>query len=104
MFKFNKNGNKATALEQQAVVDQPPGASKEQQKSSRRTTSLLNLFMSNSQGKTKTKFIYIQKQAFHTWDEVVQSPTCIILDKICHNKSFCLFLIHQSSASRVSSR
>lgn len=54
-FKFNKNGNKATAM------DPPPGASKDhQQKSSRRTTSLLNLFMSNSQGKNKA--IYIQNQ------------------------------------------
>ena len=54
-FKFNKNGNKATALDQQAV-EQPPGSSKEQQKSSRRTTSLLNLFMSNSQGKKQITF------------------------------------------------
>lgn len=52
-FKFNKNGNKATALDQQAP-EQSPGSQKEQQqKSSRRTTSLLNLFMSNSQGKIK---------------------------------------------------
>lgn len=60
MFKFNKtNANKSTALEQQhAAPVEPhpnpsgPSSSKEQQqKSSRRTTSLLNLFMSNSQGK-----------------------------------------------------
>lgn len=59
MFKFNKsNANKSTALEQQHAAVEPhpnpsgPSSSKEQQqKSSRRTTSLLNLFMSNSQGK-----------------------------------------------------
>lgn len=62
MFKFNKNGNKATALDQPAA-EQPPGASKEQQKSSRRTTSLLNLFMSNSQGK---QHIYIQSRRWHS--------------------------------------
>jgi hypothetical protein len=53
MFKFNKNGNKASAMEQPAVdAPQPPSAG---QKSSRRTTSLLNLFMSNSQGKKYNK-------------------------------------------------
>lgn len=61
MFKFNKNGNKATALEQQTVDPPPPGASKEQQKSSRRTTSLLNLFMSNSQGK-HSNHIYMMRK------------------------------------------
>ena len=58
MFKFNKNGNKASAMEQLAVdASQPPSAG---QKSSRRTTSLLNLFMSNPQGKktTNTQNIY----------------------------------------------
>lgn len=57
-LKFNKNGNKATAMEQSAAdTPQSPsaGASKEQQKSSRRTSSLLNLFMSNSQGKNQHK-------------------------------------------------
>lgn len=64
MFKFNKNGNKAPALEQQAV-DQPPGSSAkdQQQKSSRRTTSLLNLFMSNSQGKQHTHYTFNQIQS-----------------------------------------
>lgn len=52
-YKFNKNGSKATRLDQQAV-ELPPESSKVQQKSSRRTTSLLNLFMSNSQGKNKS--------------------------------------------------
>jgi hypothetical protein len=64
MFKFSKNGNKATALDQPAVEHPPEASSKEhQQKSSRRTTSLLNLFMSNSQGK---EHIYIQNSADRT--------------------------------------
>lgn len=53
--KFNKNGNKATSSSDQHAPSKEQvstGVSKEpQQKSSRRTTSLLNLFMSNSQGK-----------------------------------------------------
>lgn len=53
--KFNKNGNKATSSEaptHEQLTASASGVSKEpQQKSSRRTTSLLNLFMSNSQGK-----------------------------------------------------
>ena len=49
--KFNKNGNKSTSSDQQHAAS---GVSKEPQKSSRRTTSLLNLFMSNSQGKKIT--------------------------------------------------
>lgn len=49
--KFNKNGNKAASSSEQEHPS-ASGVSKEpQQKSSRRTTSLLNLFMSNSQGK-----------------------------------------------------
>lgn len=60
--KFNKNGNKATSSEQHAPQhEQAPssGVPKEpQQKSSRRTTSLLNLFMSNSQGKQYTLITY----------------------------------------------
>lgn len=53
--KFNKNGNKATTSSEHQNSDQmtsTAGVSKheQQQKSSRRTTSLLNLFMSNSQG------------------------------------------------------
>lgn len=60
MFKFNKNGNKATALDQHAVEQPPPGASKEQQKSSRRTTSLLNLFMSNSQGNQNNSHLHLK--------------------------------------------
>lgn len=55
--KFNKNGNKATSSEQQPSNETAgaSGVSKEPQKSSRRTTSLLNLFMSNSQGKKHIK-------------------------------------------------
>lgn len=55
--KFNKNGNKATSSEQQPSNETAgaAGVSKEPQKSSRRTTSLLNLFMSNSQGKKHIK-------------------------------------------------
>lgn len=53
--KFNKNGNKATSSEaptNEQLTTSASGVSKEpHQKSSRRTTSLLNLFMSNSQGK-----------------------------------------------------
>jgi hypothetical protein len=53
--KFNKNGNKAASSEaptHEQLTASASGVSKEpQQKSSRRTTSLLNLFMSNSQGK-----------------------------------------------------
>lgn len=53
--KFNKNGNKATSSEaptHEQLTASASGVSKDShQKSSRRTTSLLNLFMSNSQGK-----------------------------------------------------
>lgn len=63
-LKFNKNGNKATTTEHPTVDAPPPAAApKEQQKSSRRTTSLLNLFMSNSQGK-KTQQIHTQTRVF----------------------------------------
>lgn len=83
-FKFNKNGNKATALDQQAVEQPPPpGASKEQQKSSRRTTSLLNLFMSNSQGKNKNQS-HLQSQQIH-----LRMTLCTTF----HLSYFCLFLI-----------
>lgn len=86
--QFNKNGNKLTAssttptpepsLQSPEATTPPlpahvattskeqkepqlPQQQQQQQKSSRRTTSLLNLFMSNSQGK-QTKFTYTKKR------------------------------------------
>ena len=86
--QFNKNGNKLTAsstaptpepsLQSPEATPPPlpahvattskeqkepqlPQQQQQQQKSSRRTTSLLNLFMSNSQGK-QTKFTYTKKK------------------------------------------
>lgn len=89
MFKFNKNGNKAPALDQPAA-EPPPGASKEpQQKSSRRTTSLLNLFMSNSQGK---QHIYIQnfRSEVKLWPQT-KTCDCIFFNFICHSFFFVCF-------------
>lgn len=82
MFKFNKNGNKATALEQQTVDPPPPGASKEQQKSSRRTSSLLNLFMSNSQGK-HSNHIYMMRKTKKLRKTLIFADI-FVFDFICH--------------------
>lgn len=68
--KFNKNGNKATTSLEHQNSDQmtsTAGVSKheQQQKSSRRTTSLLNLFMSNSQG--NIDYIIQNSKNIHTY-------------------------------------
>lgn len=78
MFKFNKNGNKATALDQHAVEQPPPGSSKEQQKSSRRTTSLLNLFMSNSQGNQNNSHLHLKKKNILQNKPKQKEKNCII--------------------------
>ena len=56
--QFNKNGAKEvpSSPESQPTPNTNQPQKLEQQKSSRRTTSLLNLFMSNSQGKNNYAF------------------------------------------------
>jgi len=82
--KFNKNGNKATTSSEHQNSDQmtsTAGVSKheQQQKSSRRTTSLLNLFMSNSQGNID---YIIQKKTLKTKNIHASIHTLSILSAI----------------------